>query len=92
MRQRLAPSGRRWSNDFAEALEDLEKAIKFRHPRMIVVKIATDAATGKHTADGEAALAALKQQHAVTDDDLLVVIADYSDGGEQSQLVSITQQ
>jgi hypothetical protein len=35
--------------------------------------------------------AALKQQHAVTDDDLLVVIADYSDGGEQSQLVSITQ-
>ena len=69
-------------------LEDLEKAIKFRHPRMIVVKIATDAATGKHTAD----LAALKQQHAVTDDDLLVVIADYSDGGEQSQLVSITQQ
>jgi hypothetical protein len=73
-------------------LKDLEKAIKFRHPRMIVVKIATDAATGKHTADGEAALAALKQQHAVTDDDLLVVIADYSDGGEQSQLVSITQQ
>jgi hypothetical protein len=66
-------------------LEDLEKA-KFRHPRMIVVKIATDAA------DGEAALAALKQRHAVTDDDLLVVIADYSDGGEQSQLVSITQQ
>jgi len=44
-------------------LEDLEKAIKFRHPRMIVVKIATDAATGKHTADGEAALAAIKQQH-----------------------------
>jgi hypothetical protein len=39
------------------------------------------------------AVAELKQQHAVTDDDLLVCIANYGSGPEQvPQLVSITQQ
>jgi hypothetical protein len=72
-------------------IEALEKAIRLRHPRYIVITVPTDASTGKPTAEGEAALAELKRQHVVSDDDLVVQIANYSDDPEQlPQLVSIT--
>jgi hypothetical protein len=68
-------------------LELLERAIRFRHPRTIVFVVDT----GVATPETEAALAEIKRQHVVTDDDLVVHIANYSDDPEQlPQLVSIT--
>ena len=73
-------------------LEQLERAIRFRHPRLIVLTVPTCLGTGV-AADTEAALAEIKRQHAVTDDDLVVHIANYGSGPEQvPQLVSVTQQ
>jgi hypothetical protein len=72
-------------------IEALEKAIRFRHPRMIVLTVPTDASTGKPSAEIDAAVAAIHQQLAVTDDDLVVHVANYTDDPEQlPQLVSST--
>jgi hypothetical protein len=71
-------------------LEQLERTIRFKQPRLVVITVPTCLGTGV-AADTEAALAEIKRQHAVTDDDLVVQIANYSDDPEQlPQLVSIT--
>ncbi len=75
-------------------LEALEKAVRFRHPRIIVITVPTPiGASDDRTPETEAALAELKRQHAVTDDDLLICVANYSDDPELlPRLVSITSQ
>jgi hypothetical protein len=78
-------------------LELLEQTIRFRHPRIIVLTVPTDASTGKPTAETATAVAELHQQLGVNDDDLVVHVANFS-GHEQfaslnaPQLVSVTQQ
>jgi hypothetical protein len=72
-------------------LEHLERAIRFKHPRTIVFVVPTPVGTGVVTPETEAALAEIKRQHAVTDDDLVVHIANYGDDPEElPQLVSVT--
>jgi hypothetical protein len=73
-------------------LSQLEAAIRFRSPRIVVLTLPVDA-TGTLSAETEAAVAELHQQLAVTDDDLVVHIANYGAGPEQlPQLVNVTQQ
>jgi hypothetical protein len=73
-------------------LEALEKAVRFRHPRMIVLTVPTGD-DGVRTPETETALAEIKRQHAIMDDDLVVEVANYTDDPAQlPQLVSITQQ
>jgi hypothetical protein len=85
------------SASFLKRLEQLEHTMRFRHPRIIVLTVPTDASTGKRSAETEAAVVELHQQLGVTDDDLVVHIANFS-GPEQfaslnaPQLVSVTQQ
>ena len=72
-------------------LELLERAIRFRHPRTIVFVVPTCVGTGLVTPETEAALTEIKRQHAVTDDDLVVHIANFSDDPELlPELVNIT--
>ena len=83
------------SASFLKRLELLEQTIRFRHPRMIVLTVPTDASTGKPTAETDVAVAELHEQLGVTDSDLVVHVANYCDDVEQPQqpqLVSITQQ
>lgn len=73
-------------------LEQLERAIRFKEPRIFVITVPTHiGANGSVTADTEVALTALKQKYAVTDEDLVVQIANYTDDPEQApHLVSVT--
>jgi len=86
------------SASILKRLEQLEQTIRFRHPRIIVLTVPTDASTGKPTAETEAAVVELHQQLAVTDADLVVHVANFSNGPEEyaslnaPQLVSVTQQ
>ena len=58
-------------------LEDLEKAIRFREPRIVVVSMATSIeADGVHPRV-EAALAERKRQLALSDDDTLVCVKNF---------------
>jgi hypothetical protein len=79
-------------SSLGKRLEQLERAIRFRSPRIIVITVPTDASTGKPSAETEAATAELHRLHAVTDDDLVVHVANYSDDVAPPQLVSIQQQ
>jgi hypothetical protein len=64
-------------------IEALEKAIRFRAPRIVVVSVPSNIS--------DAALAELERQHAITDSDLLVCIKNFTDDTTQSpQLVSST--
>jgi len=78
----------------AKRLEQLERAIRFKQPRIIVITVPTPiGASDDRTPETEAALTEIKRQHVVTDDDLVVHIANYSDDPELlPQLVSITSQ
>jgi hypothetical protein len=71
-------------------LEALERAVRFRGPRMVVLTVPTGA--DGVTAETEEALTALKRQHGVSDaDDLVIQIAHYGDDLEAlPRLVSIT--
>ena len=86
------------SASILKRLEQLEQTIRFRHPRIIVLTVPTDASTGKPTAETEAAVVELHQQLGVTDSDLVVHVANYSSEPEQFAtlnaplLASITQQ
>jgi hypothetical protein len=71
-------------------LEDLEKAIRFREPRLVVFTVPTGD-DGVRTPETETALIEIKRQHGVTDDDLVVEVANYGAHPEAlPQLVSIT--
>ena len=93
-----AEGGRVNSASILKRLEQLEQTIRFRHPRIIVLTVPTDASTGKPTAETEAAVNELHQQLGVTDSDLVVHVANYSSEPEQFAslnaplLASITQQ
>ena len=70
-------------------LEALERAVRFRGPRMVVLTVPTGA--DGVTAETEEALTALKRQHGVNADDLVVEIASYGADPELlPRLVSIT--
>ena len=75
-------------------LEALEKAVRFRHPRIIVITVPTPiGASDDRTPETEAALTEIKRQHAVSGEDLVVQIANFTDDLEQlPQLVSISSQ
>ena len=80
------------SASFLKRLEQLEKVIRVKQPRLIVITVPTDASTGLVSAE-HGDVAELHRELAVTDTDLVVHIASYcSDNLEQPQLVSITQQ
>ena len=85
------------SASILKRLEQLEQTIRFRHPRIIVLTVPTDASTGKPTAETDAVVE-LHQQLGVTDSDLVVHVANYSSEPEQFAslnaplLASITQQ
>jgi len=72
-------------------LEALERAVRFRGPRMVVLTVPTGD-DGVRTPETETALIEIKRQHGVSDaDDLVVEIAHYGDEPEAlPQLVSIT--
>ena len=73
-------------------LEAIEKAIRFRHPRTVVITVPTPIGVDR-TPETEAALVEIKRQHAVSDDDLVIEIANFTDDPEQlPQLVSISSQ
>ena len=81
------------SASILKRLEQLEQTIRFRHPRIIVLTVPTDASTGKPTAETDALVAELQEQLGVTDSDLVVHVANYSSEPEQlPQLVSVQQQ
>jgi len=76
-------------------LEALERAVRFRGPRMVVITVPTvPDGTGARTPETETALIEIKRQHGVSDaDDLVVEIANYSESDDPEalpQLVSIT--
>jgi hypothetical protein len=73
-------------------LEALERAVRFRGPRMVVLTVPTGD-DGVRTPETETALIEIKRQHGVNADDLVVEIANYSDSDDPEalpQLVSIT--
>ena len=73
-------------------LEALERAVRFRGPRMVVLTVPTGD-DGVRTPETETALIEIKRQHGVNADDLVVEIANYSDGADPEllpRLVSIT--
>ena len=70
-------------------LEALEKAVRFRGPRLAVFMVPTG--DDGVTAETEEALTALKRQHGVSDaDDFVIQVANYTDEPDLPQLVSIT--
>jgi hypothetical protein len=71
------------SQSFLKRLEELEKAILLKEPRIIVLTVPTDAGTGRTSAETDAAVAELHEQLGVTDADLVVHIANCSSGPEQ---------
>ena len=76
-------------------LEALERAVRFRGPRLVVIRVPTPiGAMDERTAETEAALVELKRRHGVSDvDDLVVEIANFTDDPEQlPQLVSVSSQ
>jgi hypothetical protein len=71
-------------------LEALERAVRFRGPRMVVLTVPTGD-DGVRTPETETALIEIKRQHGVNADDLVVEIASYGADPELlPQLVSIT--
>jgi len=76
-------------------LEALEKAVRFRGPRMVVITVPTvPDGTGARTPETETALIEIRRQHGVSDaDDLVIEVARYGDDPESlPQLVSMTSQ
>jgi hypothetical protein len=70
-------------------LEALEKAVRFRGPRLAVFTVPTG--DDGVTAETEEALTALKRQHGVSDaNDFVIQVANYTDEPDLPQLVSIT--
>ena len=71
-------------------LEALERAVRFRGPRMVVLMVPTGD-DGVRTPETETALIEIKRQHGVNADDLVVEIASYGADPELlPRLVSIT--
>jgi hypothetical protein len=71
-------------------LEALERAVRFRGPRMVVLTVPTGD-DGVRTPETETALIEIKRQHGVNADDLVVEIASYgADPESLPRLVSIT--
>ena len=68
---------------FKARLEELEKAILLKEPRIIVLRVPTDPDTGKPTAETAAAVAELHRQLGVTESDTVVHVAHYSAGPDQ---------
>ena len=73
-------------------LEAIEAAIRFREPRLLITVVPVYASTGAITAEGEAMLIEYKRRHAVTDDDLVVLVSNYVDDDpeESPQLACIS--
>ena len=73
-------------------LEALERAVRFRGLRMVVITVPTvPDGTGARTPETETALIEIKRQHGVNADDLVVEIASYGADPELlPRLVSIT--
>jgi hypothetical protein len=63
-------------------LEDLERAIRFREPRNLVVVVPVDD-TGKTSAETDAKVDELHQRLAVHDDDLVVHVKHYGAGADE---------
>jgi hypothetical protein len=74
-------------------LEALERAVRFRGPRMVVLTVPTGD-DGARTPETETALIEIKRQHGVSDaDDLVIEVARYGDDPESlPQLVSVSSQ
>jgi hypothetical protein len=68
-------------------LEDLERAIRFREPRHIVLMVPVDD-TGKTSAETDAKVAELHQRLAVHDDDLVVHVKHYGAGADEFEALN----